>query len=288
MRPLLAGLTMTAAVFAAGAAWAQAAAQRVTFPSADGKTQLVGYLFLPAGPGRHPAVVMMHGRSGAYSANAKGIYSAATLRGRDVAWARRLNEKGYAAISVDSFGPRGYPAGFAAGTHAGRPASINEVTVRPFDAYGAFDYLTARPDITAGRIALFGWSNGASAALATIATDGVASKGRTAPGKGFVGALAFYPGCGLDGRFDKSGYRAYAPTRIFIGTADEEVSPAACRKLAAGAAKLNRNLTLTVYPGATHDFDDPLNGRQDLKANAAANADATAKALAFLAARLGS
>lgn len=39
---------------------------RVVFPSADGQTMLVGYVFKPEGPhpARSPAVVMMHGRAG--------------------------------------------------------------------------------------------------------------------------------------------------------------------------------------------------------------------------------
>jgi hypothetical protein len=36
----------------------------VYFPSVDGKTQLVGYLFTPTTPGPHPAVVMLHAGPG--------------------------------------------------------------------------------------------------------------------------------------------------------------------------------------------------------------------------------
>src|SRR5262249_36813204 len=62
-------------------------AQRVTFPSLDGKTTLTGYLFLPAvQSGRVPAVVMMHGRAGAYSSRANGVYDATTLSKRHQAW----------------------------------------------------------------------------------------------------------------------------------------------------------------------------------------------------------
>ena len=41
----------------------------VFFPSADGSTEIVAYLFKPETPGPHPAVVMLHGRGGPYSAN---------------------------------------------------------------------------------------------------------------------------------------------------------------------------------------------------------------------------
>ena len=41
----------------------------VYFASGDGHTELVGYLFSPAERGPHPAIVMLHGRSGPYSTN---------------------------------------------------------------------------------------------------------------------------------------------------------------------------------------------------------------------------
>jgi carboxymethylenebutenolidase len=64
--PMKAILTLALAVSATVSAHG---AERVTFPSNDGKTTLTGYLFLPKTPRtqRVPAVVMMHGRAGAYS-----------------------------------------------------------------------------------------------------------------------------------------------------------------------------------------------------------------------------
>jgi hypothetical protein len=38
-----------------------------------------------------------------------------------------------------------------------------------------------------------------------------------------------------------------------------------------------------IYPGATHDFDDPGTKRQEVPANAAAAADVTPRAIAFFA-----
>src|SRR5450755_2546270 len=51
------------------AADAQAQPAKVYFASGDGTTQLVGYVFAPLNSGPHPAVVMLHGRAGPYSAN---------------------------------------------------------------------------------------------------------------------------------------------------------------------------------------------------------------------------
>jgi carboxymethylenebutenolidase len=129
-----------------------------------------------------------------------------------------------------------------------------------------------------------GWSNGASATLAALAENEIASDGRNST-NGFRAALAFYPGCGLNGAFG-AGYRPYASVKIFIGTADEEVSPAECKRLAEKNRSLSGGVELTVYAGATHDFDDPANHRQDLEANAEANSDARAQAVAFFEAAL--
>src|SRR5438874_931081 len=76
--------------------------QIVNFPSLDGKTSLVGYVFLPAQPRaeRSPAVVMMHGRSGPYSSNVKqrGPYNASTLSKRHKMWGKSWSSLGYVAV----------------------------------------------------------------------------------------------------------------------------------------------------------------------------------------------
>ena len=66
----------------------------VSFPSKDGKTQLVGYLFKPKGVGQFPAVVMLHERTGSYSTSAKGVYTADTLTQRHKSWGEFWTERG--------------------------------------------------------------------------------------------------------------------------------------------------------------------------------------------------
>ena len=260
---------------------------RVAFASADGQTNLVGYVFKPEGPhsARSPAVVMMHGRAGPYSSLANGRYDASTLSQRHQKWGHLWAQQGYLAILVDGFGPRGFPQGFTHQSYDQRSESVNEVTVRPFDAYGALAYLRSRKDVATDRIALQGWSNGASATLAAMSSATSAFKSPT-PATGFRGALAFYPGCGLKGKF-KTGLFPYAPIRVFVGTADEEISPQECSDLVEVTRAQHGDITVRLYPGATHDFDDPGMSRQEVPANAAAMRDATAKAIEFLAAVLG-
>jgi dienelactone hydrolase len=256
---------------------------RVTFLSADGQTMLVGYVFRPNGGSAKntPAVVMMHGRAGAYSTAAHGVYTAATLSKRHQEWGRLWAAQGYLAVLVDGFGPRGYPHGFPAHSYDTRPESLNEVTVRPLDAYGALIYLRKRNDVVADRVAIQGWSNGGSATLATMSSDepGITSP---TPASGFRGGLVFYPACGLKGQFE-DGLVPYAPVRVFQGSADEEVSPRRCQRLVERSEARGADMTYTLYPGATHDFDDPGKNRQGVPENVEAKKDATARAIAFFA-----
>ena len=268
------------------AAPAIAAPETVYFMSADGATEIVAYLFKPSGAGPHPAMVMLHGRAGPYSANdnsgctivRRGTSSrcnADTLSKRHVMWGEYWAGLGYLALLPDSFGPRGKANGFPRDSHGATDReSTNEKTVRPFDAEGALTWLRSRDDVDANHIFLQGWSNGGSTLLNTMIRQG--SKA------GFRGALAFYPGCGEDALLDQT-VRTTAPMALFQGDADEEVSPKICRHV------VGRSLTadtmfgdVTFYPGATHDFDDPGEARQKVKANQAAKKDAMTRAIAIV------
>ena len=129
-------------------------------------------------------------------------------------------------------------------------------------------------------MALQGWSNGGSATLAAMAVGA----GRTRA-NGFRAGLAFYPACGLKNAFD-AGYRPYAPVRVFMGSADEEVSPKRCRELVEKSRAQGGDITIRMYPGATHSFDDPSRSRGGVIANAKAAGDAAARVLELLATEL--
>jgi carboxymethylenebutenolidase len=290
MRVRLAVLAVIAMVCTSTCALGQdeaTAPERVTFPSADGRTTLVGYLYRPARmpAGRVPAVVMMHGRGGAYSDRANGVYDATTLSLRHKFWGREWADAGYIALMVDGFGPRGYPKGFPRFSYANRPKELDEVAIRPLDAYGALAYLRTRSDVMGDRIGLQGWSNGGSAAIAAIAHDapGIASP---TPASGFRAALAFYPACGLKGRFDAQPFRPYAPTLILHGTADEEVSYKRCDALVERSRRAGGEVSIVLYRGAEHGFDSPSRKRQSKDANSAASEDALDRALRHFARHL--
>ena len=254
----------------------------VDFPSKDGKTTLAGYVFRPAGAGPFPAIVMLHGRGGPYSSAAKGVYSAGTLSQRHQAWGKFWVARGYLALHVDSFGPRGYPQGFSAHSYKNRPAAVSEQTVRPLDAYGALEYLRGRSDVIADRVGVQGWSNGAMALLATLA-DTAPGITQPTPQTGFRAALALYPGCREQ---EKQNYRSYAPLLLLLASEDEEVSPVVCQRFAQQAIARGTALEVVVYDGAQHNFDDPGSRKQAIDANRAAARDVRIRAEQFFARHL--
>ena len=260
----------------------------VTFMSADGRSTLVGYLFRPArmNASRVPAVVMMHGRAGAYSSRANGVYDASTLSLRHKAWGHAWANAGYIALMVDGFGPRGYPQGFGRFSYDSRPAELNEVTVRPLDAAGALAWLRARSDVIADRIGLQGWSNGASTVLATMSPVAPVPPALSSA-SGFRAALAFYPGCGLHDAFKDTPLHPTAPTLVLHGTADEEVSYKRCEELVQRSRAAGAPIEIKLYAGAAHNFDSPAGSVQKHDANAIATEEAVALSLRFFAQHLG-
>lgn len=261
--------------------WAAHAAElpeTVQFPSRDGATHLVGYLFQPQAPGPHPAIVLLHGRSGPYSSLAKDRHDAGMLSMRHRMWGRYWAERGYVALLVDSFGPRGYPQGFPKHSYKDRPSEVSEQAVRPLDAYGALDFLRARGDVIRDRIGVQGWSNGGMTVLATMAPrpPGLES---SAPVSGFRAALALYPSCRLQSQ--QPDYRPYAPMLILTASEDDEVSPTVCQSFAVILKAKGADVDFVMYEGAHHSFDDPGKTKQSHEPNRRAMQDALVRAEQF-------
>lgn len=267
----------------AGPAMAQTAQPlTVGFPSADGRTKLVGYLFAPAGrPKQAPAVVLMHGRAGIYSPRAKGNYAAMTIdkgiRGAAEFWA----QQGYWALIVDSYGPRGQPAGLPAIGDGDKTPAIGDTTVRPLDAYGALRYLRASPRVRADRIALEGWGGGGSAVLAAMNSRFLPVV-ETPAAHGFHIALAVDPVCRpAPGGED---YLPYAPVHVFSPrhAVESELTP--CQKLAAASRAAGGDLLVTgVEPLREADHRA---GERPEPSSGAATGEMRRQAAAVLAAAL--
>ena len=266
---------------------AAAEPETVFFASADGTTELVGYLFRPPQPGPHPAVVMLHGRAGPYSSNvnaactlvarsASSPCNASGLSKRNMMWGEYWAARGYVALLPDSFGPRGKAHGFGRNTHDD-PAreDVNEKTVRPLDAEGALSYLRGSKTINPSRIFLQGWSNGGSTALNVMFRQGQRR------GPGYRAALVFYPGCGEQALLGPT-LATSTPVTLFLASDDEEVSPVICAHVAGRSREAGTPIDVVTYQGATHDFDEPSQSRQTVPGNRDAMADALQRAIAIV------
>lgn len=202
-----------------------AAASAVGRPGAARMIQ--GYLARPAGKGPFPAVVLLHTCLG-LPAGRRAIEA-------------EFAAAGYVALFVDDFSTRGlketcsvdFPEGVA-------------------DAYGALAFLARQPYVDPARIAAIGYSQGADTAL-TLASLRSASAYALPPGLAFKAAAAFYPPCA-----NQSGAAMRIPTLILIGKEDEVTPAADCETLAQGQPG---EVSLHVYPGAAHGFDNPEFGK---------------------------
>jgi len=272
---------------------ASATPRTVYFPSADGHTALTAYLFEPSTPGPWPAIVMLHGRGGPYSTNVNvdctfvGATTASPcnangLSKRHMMWGEYWSQRGYLALLPDSFGPRGKAHGFGRFTHDNPDrADVNELTVRPLDAQGALNYLLGRGNVIAWQIFLQGWSNGGSTALNVMIRQGNPQGNEQGNQAGYRGALVFYPGCGEAALLAPT-ISTIAPIAMFLGSDDEEVSPLICQHVAERSQQAGTRIDVTLYPGATHDFDEPSSSRQTTSGNQAAMDDALVKAAGIL------
>src|SRR5579872_1836806 len=143
---------LASASAAALAFWSCAVAaqqQPVHFPSLDPAAPVLdGYLFRPAGDGRHPALVFLHGCGGL-------IGHAGRINAREADWAARFTAEGYAILMVDSFGPRRHGEMCSV-----RGFDLQLYRERPKDAYGALAYLQAQDFVRPDRIGVIGWSEG--------------------------------------------------------------------------------------------------------------------------------
>ncbi|WAS90962.1 dienelactone hydrolase family protein [Nannocystis punicea] len=207
----------------------------VEFPSADRqRTPLAGYLYKPAGRGPFPAVIALHGCGGLFAPRAPGHLSS-----RHDDWADRLVRQGYVVFFPDSFGPRGVESVCKIRP---RPVTLDH---RVRDIQGAIAWLSRRSFVDPERMALLGWSHGAT----TVMTFAGRRRSRDADVRL---AVAFYPGCR---RFlDDPSWRPRIPLTILIGSADDWTPAEPCRRL---AQRFPKRIELVEYANAVHGFDAP-------------------------------
>jgi dienelactone hydrolase len=193
----------------------------------DGKPAAIGgELRIPGGPGRFPAMVLVHGTNG-IGPNVDN-------------WAQELVGMGVAAFVIDSFTGRGIPNG----------AAMMAVTAT-VDAYRALEVLSKHPRIDPARIGIMGFSWGGEAALYSSLKRFHAM--HASAGSVFAAHVPFYAGCFRTYIDDTS--TSNRPVRLFHGSADDWIPVAPCRAYVERLRRAGNDVQLTEYPGAHHAFD---------------------------------
>jgi dienelactone hydrolase len=190
-------------------------------------------LYLPAGQGPFPAVVVLSGCLG--------------VRSKDARWAERLRDRGYAVLVPDSFTGRGLA------TLEQRRDVCRGLTLwggtRAADVRASLAHLRTLPQVDPSRMAAIGFSHGAWAALELLA---IASDDDV---RGLRAVIGFYPYCGVISRARWFGWRVDVPTLLLLAGDDRMVSAPQCQSVAEREAADGRRVVFTVYPDAGHGFD---------------------------------
>lgn len=224
---------------------------------------LPGRLLLPAGPGPHPLVIVLHGCSG--------------ISQRMDIWTGRLRDWGYGSLVLDSLKPRSVTSVCA----PNRQALVTRFD-RAGDVVAAARWLQTQPGVDGKRLAVLGESHGGSTA-ATVAlhpfSDALA---------GMVqGAIDYYGNCRDPGRYGGM------PLLAMAGDADTWGPPAATCVAFGAALPPGLPFMVKIYPGVVHGFDSPnlmslrYNEGHPLQYDPAAAADSFARVRAFLERTIG-
>ena len=235
------------------------------YKSEGGTVLLSGELYRPDGAGEAPALILLHGCAGPWSAQED--------------WAARFQSWGYVALVLDGFTPRAVMPDCDAGA-MGRPREPG-APAGAADAVAARDFLARLDFVDARRVGLVGWSHGGRVALDLAgAGEGPAEAGS------FQAAVAFYPWCDAPERLD-------LPAMILSGTADDWAPASRCENAVAETGGGSSSVTLHLLDGATHAFDGtggaigPRAFDPDLRHNAEATDLAVQSLKAFLDDHLG-
>ncbi len=184
--------------------------------------------------GRLPAVVLLHGGGGP--------------RASVKYWSKILRKIGLVTFTVDSNTARGC----GPKTRGTCPNyALNQGMANIVDAYRALKLLSTHPRIDSTRIAVMGFSVGGKAALYASVKRFQKMWGN--PGLEFATYVPFYPSCNIT--FDHDEKISDKPIRIFYGELDEWSSPIPCEKYVNRLHKRGKDITITIYPGAHHNFD---------------------------------
>jgi carboxymethylenebutenolidase len=217
--------------------------ESITFQSSA--TTLAGYLAIPAGPGPHPALIVIHEVYG-LNENIKDI-------------ARRYAAEGYLALAVDLFANRNRTIcmfRFFGGMlfNATDHGAIH-------DLKAALDWLSKRPEVNAARVGAVGYCLGGNLAVCWACAD--------------QRLRAVAPYYGLNPRPLEAVQRACPVVGSYPS---EDFTADHGRKLDAALTQYGVTHDIKIYEGAKHSF---MNDTQASSYHPAAAGDSWQRTLAF-------
>ncbi|MGH6609218.1 MAG: dienelactone hydrolase family protein [Burkholderiaceae bacterium] len=224
----------------------------------DGDVPLKAHWQPAAQSGRRPAIIALHGCSGLYGRGGR-------IGKRYSRYAAHWNASGWHVIAPDSFGSRGSGA-ICTLTAAQRTIKVAD---RRGDVLRTAQWLAARTDVDAERIAIVGWSNGGSTALesldlrwqvgpcalpAKIDSGSLAARCARSPTVAPAAIVAYYPSCAVWRR--RSILESTPPLLMLLGEADDWTPAAPCKELAERMQRQQPgSVEMQSYEGAHHGFD---------------------------------
>ncbi len=200
------------------------------------------------GDGPFPSVLMFHGCAGPRMAFMRQ-------------WADVFTQEGFAAMVVDSTGPRGFDRQDALDVVCAGKALLGQE--RAGDIFAAIDIAKTDKRLDTDNLILAGWSHGAWTVMDFLTMDGEKRRPAginddLAAPPDIKGLVLFYPHCGPAALSKFRAWRATPPTVAFIAGADKIVESEKCVSLFERKIRSGANIEMTVYPEADHVFDDPF------------------------------
>lgn len=176
-------------------------------------------------------------------------------------WADIANRAGYAAVIVDSNGPRGFSREEALDVVCGGKALIGQE--RAGDVAAAIKIAQSDVRLDASHLVLAGWSHGGWSVMDFLTMDGKTRKpaglsGWNGDQAAVAGAILFYPYCGPGALSRFRNWTKSPKTLAFVAGADEMVDAQECLSYFEARQSKEDAFDLVFYEDAHHVFDDPF------------------------------
>lgn len=211
--------------------------ETVSYKSGD--ETVSGYLVLPEGGGKHPAVLVIHEWWG--------------LNDWVKEQAQSYAAQGYVALAVDLY--RGKAASTPDEAHILMRGLPDDRGLR--DLQAAFTYLSSRSDVDATKVGVIGWCMGGGWSI-KLAVD----QPKLAAVVVNYGSLPTDPA---------SIAKIHAPVLGNFGAEDQGIPPKDVKAFEAALKADGKSADVKIYDGAGHGFENP-NNKQGYRAEAAADA----------------